>query len=136
MTESQQEAQRWLDYASQDFDAAMHLASSMRPCPYEIVCFHCQQAAEKVLKAYLVSHGKDIPRTHDLSELCRICFSDEARPVNIFTAAARLTSYAVQARYPNNLDVTEADSNLAIEDAKVLMGFADTFNKPEQGQEP
>ena len=43
MTEKQQEVQRWLDYASQDFAAAKHLMSSMRPCPYEIVCFHCQQ---------------------------------------------------------------------------------------------
>jgi len=126
MTERQQEVQRWLDYASQDFAAAKHLMSSMRPCPYEIVCFHCQQAAEKVLKAYLISLGKDIPRTHDLSELCRNCFPDN-RPEAIFIASARLTSYAVQARYPNNLELTEADSSLAIEDAQSLMDFSDTF---------
>jgi HEPN domain-containing protein len=31
--------------------------------------FHCQQAAEKVLKAYLTWNGRTFPKTHSIGEL-------------------------------------------------------------------
>ena len=31
--------------------------------PWDTVCFHAQQAAEKLLKGFLVSHGRDVTRT-------------------------------------------------------------------------
>ena len=34
--------------------------------PFDTVCFHCQQAAEKLLKAGLVAKGFPPPRTHVL----------------------------------------------------------------------
>ena len=36
---------------------------------FEDLCFDAQQAAEKALKAVLISGGKRFPRTHDLAEL-------------------------------------------------------------------
>ncbi|MBN2050303.1 MAG: HEPN domain-containing protein [Spirochaetales bacterium] len=39
------------------------------PGPLEIICFHCQQAAEKALKAYLAYNEIRPPKTHDLDEL-------------------------------------------------------------------
>jgi hypothetical protein len=48
------ELKQWIEIADSDLDAANHLAKNMRPAPYEIVCFHCQQAAEKYLKWFLV----------------------------------------------------------------------------------
>lgn len=35
--------------------------------PRELLCFHCQQAAEKAIKAVLVSAGIEPPRTHALA---------------------------------------------------------------------
>ena len=35
-----------------------------------IIGFHCQQAAEKLLKALLSERGAIFRRTHDLTELC------------------------------------------------------------------
>jgi HEPN domain-containing protein len=32
-------------------------------------CFHCQQAAEKYLKALLVERSRPVPRTHILADL-------------------------------------------------------------------
>lgn len=32
----------------------------------EIVCFHCQQAVEKYLKALLLSNNEDIQKTHNI----------------------------------------------------------------------
>lgn len=34
--------------------------------PSDTVCFHCQQAAEKLLKAFLAARGTPPPHTHDL----------------------------------------------------------------------
>lgn len=55
----------WLDLAANDLRSAYHL-TTLHPVPLEVVCFHCQQAAEKSLKAYLVYSGIRPPKTHDL----------------------------------------------------------------------
>lgn len=41
-------AQEWFHIAETDLSSAKHLAS-MHPSPFEIICYHCQQAAEKYL---------------------------------------------------------------------------------------
>ena len=46
----------WLDFAYMDLSAAEHLLT-MRPLPVEIICYHCEQAAEKFLKATLVQNA-------------------------------------------------------------------------------
>ena len=37
------------------------------------ICFHCQQAAEKYLKAFLVLHSVDFEKTHNLEFLANLC---------------------------------------------------------------
>lgn len=39
----------WIEMARMDLHSAEFLLD-MRPLPIEIVCFHCEQAAEKMLK--------------------------------------------------------------------------------------
>ena len=41
--------------------------------PWDAVCFHAQQAAEKALKAYLVSRGLVVARTHNLMAILDNC---------------------------------------------------------------
>ena len=50
----------WLDFAYMDLSAAEHLLT-MRPLPVEIICYHCEQAAEKFLKATLVQFDREPP---------------------------------------------------------------------------
>jgi HEPN domain-containing protein len=58
-------AKRWFDKAKNDLlDADNNLAAD--EVPYDTVCFHCQQAAEKLLKGFLVAHGCEYPITHNL----------------------------------------------------------------------
>ena len=40
----------WMKLAENDYVVAEHLFGTFRPMPIEIICFHCQQAAEKQLK--------------------------------------------------------------------------------------
>ena len=61
-------ARLWMRKAENDLLAAdNNLASRHIPC--DVVCFHCQQAAEKLLKGLLLSLGAQPLRTHDLLAL-------------------------------------------------------------------
>jgi HEPN domain-containing protein len=61
-------AKQWVRKARNDLlDADNNLAAA--EVPADTVCFHCQQAAEKLLKAFLVARSARPPRTHDLMEL-------------------------------------------------------------------
>lgn len=52
----------WLDMAEMDLNAAEYLLG-MRPIPIEIICYHCEQAAEKLLKGALVRFDIEPPKT-------------------------------------------------------------------------
>ncbi len=65
---------------------------------FEDLCFQAQQAAEKSLKALLLAREGSFPYTHDLARLLGLIEGGEA-PERI-REAARLTDYAVEARYP------------------------------------
>jgi len=51
------ETHAWLEKAKQDLQSAKWLLSSPDPL-YNAVGFHCQQAAEKMLKAFLTWHDE------------------------------------------------------------------------------
>ena len=64
----------------------------------EIFGFHAQQAAEKLLKAWLASLGETYPLSHDLATLLDML---NARGVDIarFDELVDYTPYAVRSRY-------------------------------------
>ncbi len=64
--------------------------------------FHIQQAAEKSLKAWLSSLGKEYPYRHDLDEL----FDAIGEPARPYRALADYTPYALQLRYEDPLPET------------------------------
>ena len=68
----------------------------------EIVCFHCQQAVEKYLKALLI-HNKteSIPKTHNIDLLLNLCTKFD-KDFIIYTGT-ELTTYVVDLRYPDTL---------------------------------
>jgi HEPN domain-containing protein len=79
--------------------------------PWDTVCFHAQQVAEKMLKALLVFRGLAPIRTHDLVALLAKCVEIESELENLEEDCRRLTVYAVGSRYPDDLfDPTEQDA--------------------------
>jgi len=63
----------WIEKAEQDLLAAsIILDSGYDEKPYGTVCFHCQQAAEKYLKAYLVFLDVMFPKTHNIGQLIQL----------------------------------------------------------------
>jgi HEPN domain-containing protein len=103
-------AKQWLAKAENDLlNADNNLKSEI--VPYDTVCFHCQQAAEKLLKAYLVARGVPPAFTHDLllllEEILLYCADAETLRDDL----ALLMPYAVGVRYPDELFMpTRADA--------------------------
>lgn len=112
------EVRRWVEKAEHDLLAAEHGLVLADRGLTEIVCFHCQQAAEKYLKAVLVFNQANFPKTHDLRLLL-----DMARQVSMLALDSRdvlpLNRYAVEGRYPGDWEaITKEDAENAIRTAR------------------
>jgi HEPN domain-containing protein len=90
--------QEWLDAAEEDLNAAQVLLAHGGLCG--TVCFHCQQAAEKFLKAFLQEQGVTPPRMHDLPQLLAQCETHSPTLNVLRQAAQRLDIYYLPPRYP------------------------------------
>ncbi len=115
-------AKEWFDIADTDLTSAEFL-QKMRPMPCEIICYHCQQAAEKQLKGFLVLQGEPITKTHDLTLLSEKCSSFDDDFKTVADDCLMLTDYGVNVRYPFPLEITEADMRLAIKSAIKIRDF-------------
>jgi HEPN domain-containing protein len=89
------------------------------------VCFHCQQAAEKYLKALLQEHGSVVPRTHDLDDLLDLLLPHDATLAPLRKALHSLTRYAVDYRYPD-MQATTRQMNAALRHVARIRGEART----------
>ena len=79
--------------------------------PFDTVCFHCQQATEKILKAYLIANQKPYPITHDLFFLLEQVLLLNPKAERLRDALAMLTPYAVEIRYPDDYSMpTDEDA--------------------------
>jgi HEPN domain-containing protein len=54
----------WVRKAEADHIASTKIGPNDPPL-HEVVCFHCQQSAEKYLKALLAELGLTVPQTHN-----------------------------------------------------------------------
>jgi HEPN domain-containing protein len=90
---------QWVRKAEEDVAAATALAAQTPP-PRNAACFHCQQAAEKYLKAHLQDLGLIVPRTHDVQDLLDLLLPHDATLAPLRRSVASLTKYAVEFRYP------------------------------------
>ena len=68
----------WVEKAEHDL-MAVDLIGATSDAPWDIVVFHAQQAAEKFLKALLVSRKQVPPKVHDLTKLLALCVADAPR---------------------------------------------------------
>jgi len=101
MTEDLAIARQWLIKAMNDLlNADNNLKSEV--VPFDTVCFHCQQAAEKLLKAYLLANGKEHPFTHDLFLIIEKIRSLNSEVDELRDPCSILMPYAVEIRYPDD----------------------------------
>ncbi|MBU0764531.1 MAG: HEPN domain-containing protein [Bacteroidetes bacterium] len=112
----------WFVLAENDFRSAVFL-KGMIPAPLEIICYHCQQCAEKLLKGFLAFNEEEIIKTHDLLLLNKICIKFDKKFSTIENHCLRLTDYSINIRYPASFQITEDDMELAIKDAEKIKDF-------------
>lgn len=105
----------WVRRAEHDMEAAKWIMEIEENCPYDMVCFHCQQAAEKYMKAILTLQNVQAPRTHDLEKLTAMLPPGLGLSVPLPDLVA-LNPFAVEVRYaddwiePTRLQALEAIS--------------------------
>jgi len=101
MSANMEIARQWLAKAMNDLlNADNNLKSEA--VPFDTVCFHCQQAAEKLLKAYLVGNGQEFPFTHDLFLILERILPFNSEVDELRDSCAILLPYAVEIRYPDD----------------------------------
>ena len=89
----------WVRKAEMDWAIAQQSARSGEPL-HDGVCFHCQQCAEKYLKALLEELGLTIPRTHNLDDLLNFLSPHQRSLRAMRRGLIFLTDFAVDTRYP------------------------------------
>ena len=93
----------WIAKAEEDIQTVEILIKEEK-YPPSVVCFHCQQSAEKYLKAYLTAYNVELPKIHDLVEILeKLCYPINNDFEQIKEDALQLTDYGVAPRYPDYL---------------------------------
>lgn len=129
-----QEVKEWYDLAIMDLGVAKHLESTYYPKPVEIICYHCQQAAEKGIKALIMYYGAEggMPKLHDLSFLLNQIKNKVSIEDKYYDYADTLTPYGVSIRYPNELFLEEKHAKKAIQYADEIIQWVDGIVKQSE----
>ncbi len=90
------ETRNWVQRAEKDLRAAELCAPEL---PAEAL-FHCQQAAEKYLKAFLTWSQSAFRKTHELRDLAAACALIDPSLQSTLAPAEALSKYAWLFRYP------------------------------------
>jgi len=98
--EPKAEGERWIEQAEEDLKWAKDLSERGG---YHIACFLAQQVAEKALKAYLYSKGKEVVLGHSVSRLCEECGGYQQLFEEKGSEWGILDSYYIPTRYPNGV---------------------------------
>ncbi len=98
---------------------------------WEDLCFDAQQAVEKSLKALLLFHKIPFRFVHDIAELLTVLEQNGLSLPEQIRAAAELSDYAVEARYPGPMEpVTEDEYKEAVRIAEMVVSWVEGFIMP------
>lgn len=109
---------KWLDRAKQDLKLIEVIYKEGLEGLEDSFCYTCQQAAEKLLKAFIIKNEKNVPRSHDLLFLLGLCKKYNDSVLKLTDELTVLNEYSVSARYPNDFE-----DKRSIEEAKEAYSF-------------
>jgi len=92
----------------------------------ELVAFHCQQAVEKYLKAFLIKETGILYSGHYLMGLLKKCYQIDENFKNFISNITFLNSYYIETRYPaeEGLVVDKEDAEKCIEYASQVLEYS------------
>lgn len=111
-----------LEKAENDFIAVQNLLKQ-DSSPVEIIAFHIQQMAEKLLKVVSIYYGVDYKPTHDLYLLLEQLESHNMRFGDFYDLAEKLSPHAVLTRYEEGYEIDLDDVKKLLEQASLLRIF-------------
>lgn len=94
-------AKEWLKKAEADIRLAEYLVSENASF-WDAIAFHCQQSAEKYIKAFLVWNQKEFPKTHDIEKLLELVGKVDKKLSKSLIPSVALSPYGVMVRYPDD----------------------------------
>ena len=110
----------WINKADHDLGTAV-LTYLHIPEYKDTITFHCQQAVEKYLKAYLIFLEIEFKFSHDLVYLIELIGVKDNSLADFYNRILTLQNYAVEVRYPDEtIFITDEKVTEAIETAKSL----------------
>lgn len=113
----------WLELAQDDLEFASRPPVSAKDYPR--LCFYAQQAAEKAIKAVLVSRDISFPFVHNIERVLSLVPPQVEVPPEVQDGAA-LTAYAVDFRYvPQPEPPGEGDWREAVAIAGAVVAWAE-----------
>ena len=118
------EVKKWIQYAQEDYISAVARAKVVgNPYSPRQVCYDCQQAAEKILKAYTIAKDGTRNKEHRLDVLLISCrqYSDDFDVLGV--ACSTLNEHITKTRYPSDKEITVEDMNDALKCAGDIMEF-------------
>lgn len=111
MVVDEKEVLAWMEYALRDLRTAKLVLGEVE----ENAAFHSQQAAEKALKAVVISRIGQASKTHELPFLAR----KAGAPKKIWEDCKLLNQYFLEGRYPGY------DEEVSTEDARKAVAAAE-----------
>jgi HEPN domain-containing protein len=118
------EARRWFDQAMHDLAVARW---DFEGEFWSDVCYLCQQASEKVLKAFLYSTGARRFIGHSLLALSKRCARHDKAFNDIARACRRLDRCYISARYPNGVPSGIPGDYFDKDDAEEALVYAESI---------
>ncbi len=128
----------WLEFANMDANLASFSFANMYPKPLELICYHCQQAAEKALKALIIASADEaeVPKTHDLPYLSDILSEKYEITDALYNACSDLNPYGVKIRYPKQIPIDDELTKKALSDQKKIVDWVkETIEKCDEAKE-
>ena len=108
----------WMRKALNDLRYAEIDLAAVPPAPEDAV-FHCQQAIEKAMKAFLVWQDQPFAKTHDLGKLGSRMMEIDPTLEPLIERVVDLTKFAWIFRYPGDpVEPTQADASDVLDRAK------------------
>jgi HEPN domain-containing protein len=128
------EHERWLKIVDDDIKSAKGLLCLE---VFSTATYHCQQAAEKALKAYLVFKNQKVKKIHDLIEITALCCELDKEFERLYDDVEHLNPFATKFRYPTEFDIPDYDdTKQAIEQTERIINFVlKKITEPKTGQQ-
>lgn len=114
---------RWINFALDDLSWTK---ANLKEKVWYGSCFTAQQAAEKALKAYLISRVSDIKKIHDLRAILEECIKIDPSFEQLRNECTTLNTYYAPTRYPDIVEFihfTEEKAEEAYTLAKKIVEF-------------